>query len=225
MLDSIEVKINYSNEKNNWRVDAEKNALPLIENIIKHIFIVQLIAGSLPKDIFEKYIIQDIIYCKDYQKSLYNLSQKLSEDKDKKFFEKAANSTKSIIDYLKKEYNVDESKEEYLPLCKEYSMFEKDSVNESIEQGLGSLLPCYYVYNEIGKYIQKQEIGKDNIYADFIKSTFEESKSLNVYFEICERYSKKSEDSYKRMMESFLKGVEYEYYFFDSCYNYKNNIN
>lgn len=227
MLESFQTEYICLNENNNWRVDAENNAFPLIKKIEEHIFIIQLIEGSLPEEIFRKYIIQDIIYCKFYKIFLHVLSQRMSEDKDRLFFAKKSESTKGIIDYLKKEYNVDENvienNEEYLRLCKEYSMYEKDSVlNGSIEEALGSLLPCFYVYNEIGKYIRKQKIGKDNIYNDFIKATFEESKSLDVYFEICERYSKRSKNGYRRMMDSFLKSVEYEYYFWDSCYNIKN---
>lgn len=69
---------------------AKDRTKDLLEQILKHPFLLQLAKGTLSRDRFDRYRVQDNIYCWRYADPLNLLAEKTLDESDKLFFMKGA---------------------------------------------------------------------------------------------------------------------------------------
>lgn len=230
-LTSIDEKDN----EESWTTKALNKIEPILQKIYNHGFIQELISGDLKKEVFDYYIAQDVIYCKNYQKCMEIIANRSECDKKKKdFFNNSAESTKKLINYLIKEYlNCQNPKEEAISKkCKEYCELElKTCQNDSLGEAMAVVLPCYLVYECVGKYIEEKIKDKDfgnNPYKKFIKDAFiqekkknqknQEMKSTDKFKILINDFAKMHQDLYEKMINKFVKATEMEHDFWDFAY-------
>ena len=213
------------NNRELWSKKARREVSDIIEKIKELPFIKGMMDGTLPLESFGKYIGQDIFYCEEYSKSLKILSQRLKDysEEYEKTFDDFSKKCLPLIEILKEEYvkkyNLKEEKEQS-EICKKYINFERENVEKkSIEEGLSSLLACYWIYDEIGIYMFKNQIKGENIYKIWMNDYSDgPSKSLNKYLEICNEFAKRSIDDGNKMIKTYRNAVQFEYEFWeDAC--------
>lgn len=213
--------------KNNerWTDRARKNVNDIIENIKNLPFIQGMMNGTLQLESFGKYIGQDIFYCEEYSISLKILSERFKDHSEdyEKTFDTFSNKCTALIPILQEEYikkfNLKEEKKKS-KICENYINFEREySKNKSLEEGLASLLACFWVYDEIGRYMYANQIQGKNIYKIWMDDYANgPSKSLEKYLKICNDIAEKNPNYDEKMIQTYRMAVQFEYDFWDDCF-------
>ncbi|MDF1796713.1 MAG: thiaminase II [Coxiellaceae bacterium] len=136
----------------------------ILQVILKHNFNMELLDGTLCKNRFVFYLLQDKFYLTEYAKALAITASRLHAHSDMKTFlqfaleaiddEQALHTKylgrfKSIIQDL----NVKEPS----PTCFMYTNFLIQTAStKPVEQSIAALLPCFYIYQQLAQHMQKQ---------------------------------------------------------------------
>jgi thiaminase/transcriptional activator TenA len=209
----------------NWFSTVREKTDFILEKIKVHPFIIELMNGTLPKDIFQFYINQDSIYLSEYKKILALIGIKCIDGNDTQFFLSSATGIITVEDELHQMFM---TSEQFVnvpsPSCELYTSYLARIVNNhTLEEGLAAVLPCFTIYKEIGDYILKHQTNKgDNPYQDWINTyggtDFE--KSVNTAIAITNKYAKNaSAEVVKNMELTFEKTSKLEWMFWESAYN------
>jgi thiaminase/transcriptional activator TenA len=201
------------------------------EAYLKHPFVRGMLDGTLPKDKYKRYLIQDTHYLKDYSKVFAYCYVTLDKVKDLQFLHTCigvvmSEETNMHIQYLK-DFDLDvfmiESLEEE-PATREYLNYMLQFKGDSDAGRLFcAALPCTLSYEFIGKSLKKQRDidGGVNYYdawiAAYAGEAFEDFsiRSVELIDELAEG---KSEETLKEWIEIFIKACEYEMNFWDMSY-------
>ena len=179
--------------------------------------------GILNENIFKEYIIQDIMYCDIFNSCMKKLSEKIDiEEYNNKLLEfSKSKSSISMREFYKNKYGL-------IPDTKKnnvngkYTSLIIDSVeNKSIQEGLSSMLACYWVYFDVGNYIHDNQIkNKDNKYQNWIDNYGNPNygKKVECYKNICDYYANLDPSKKESMKNIFLQCAQYEYDFFNEVY-------
>jgi len=209
---------------NNWYEQVRAKTEPIFQEIIKHDFIKDLMAGTLSKDVFGFYVNQDTLYLSEYTKVLSQVGVKCYEADETQFFLESATGIIEVEKalhqlFLKKEYLNPEPS----PTCELYNSYMARIVNNhSVEVGLAAVLPCFSIYKEVGDYVLANQTNKDdNEYQAWIDTYAGEEFATSVAkaIEITNKYAATaSKENLKLMEEVFLKTSRLEWMFWDSAY-------
>ena len=209
----------------NWFNTATIKTDEILEKIKEHPFIIELMDGTLSKEVFQFYVNQDSLYLSEYKKTLAQLSIKCEEANDTQFFLDAATGIILVEDELHQVFlNEEHFNNEPSPSCELYTGYmSRIANNHSLEEGLAVILPCFTIYKEIGDYILANQTNKDsNPYQKWINTYASEdfaSAVLNA-IEITNRHAEKApEEVLNKMDLAFIKTSKLEWMFWDSAYN------
>lgn len=197
--------------------------------ILKHPFILGLVDGTLPKDTFAFYMMQDAHYLREFGRALSITSAKAPTAEWASTLSRDA--TESLASELQlhasvfKEYGVSAAavaQHEPSPEAFGYMSFMvATAYGSTFEESIAGLLPCYWIYLEVGKELQKR--GSTNpTYQKWIDnySSPEYQKSVDRVIEIVnEAASQTSADRRMKMRENFRRAARYEWMFWDSAFN------
>lgn len=198
---------------------------------LAHPFIIGLLDGTLAKEKYERYLIQDTHYLKDYSKVFAHVYLQLYNVKDLQFLhtcigvvmsEETNMHIKYLSDFGLDVYKVESLKEEkatrdYLDFMLQYAP-EKDAAKLFC-----AALPCTLTYEFIGKSLKKKRIeaGGENYYDAWIDayagSEFEEFsiKSVELMDRMVENMSNEEK---KELIEIFVESCKYEMGFWNMSY-------
>lgn len=152
---------------------------PIYQATLRHPFLKGLTDGSLPRDRFEFYLLQDGLYLRVFSQALNVLAAKAPEESW------ALTLTQHAIDAIKAEREMHEkilashgitpekaARVQMAPANTAYTNHLLASVHRlSFAEGLAAMLPCYWIYWEVGKeLVKKGSTDKDyqrwiNLYA------------------------------------------------------------
>jgi thiaminase/transcriptional activator TenA len=206
-----------------WSEEVWNESNSVVEKIKNHKFIQELMEGVLNENIFKEYIIQDIMYCDIFNSCMKKLSEKIDiEEYNNKLLEfSKSKSSISMREFYKNKYGL-------IPDTKKnnvngkYTSLIIDSVeNKSIQEGLSSMLACYWVYFDVGNYIHDNQIkNKDNKYQNWIDNYGNPNygKKVECYKNICDYYANLDPSKKESMKNIFLQCAQYEYDFFNEVY-------
>ena len=207
-----------------WSEDSWESSKNIVEKIKKHEFIQKLIDGSLNENIFKDYISQDIMYCDLFNLKMKQLSEKLDIEEYKNKLLEFSQSKSSVYmrEFYQKSFNLPPTSIKN-KTCEKYTYLISDSVdNHSIQEGLASMLACYWVYFEVGNYIHDNQLkdNKNNKYQSWIDNYGNPNygKKVNYYKSICDYYANLAPEKKDKMKKIFIQCVQYEYDFFNEVY-------
>ncbi|WP_313380319.1 thiaminase II [Proteiniphilum saccharofermentans] len=208
-----------------WSEEAWQSTKPVYEKILALPFIKRLINGTLPKETFLFYICQDAIYLSDYGKVLTGIASKLEDPGHIEAFIHFAGGTLAVEKVLHQSF-MQELKSngaiEPSPSCLLYTSFlQKQLANAPIEVALATVLPCFWVYKEVGDYILEHQTKDNNPYQKWIDTYGGEefARSVISAIAICDEIAEQcTEDRKKAMTESFIISTKLEWLFWDSAY-------
>lgn len=136
-------------------------AAPMIAATEKHPFLVAMVEGTLSKENFQYYVVQDAMYLQDFADCLRRLARNpgVSETDSQRLdaFAKGAEEAEMALHHsFFKEWNISAEGVEQMPNCLLYTSYMKRIVvTQSHAQGLAVLLPCFWVYMHVGKCMLK----------------------------------------------------------------------
>ena len=208
-----------------WSDEAWKAIEPVYTKIKELPFIKELMDGTLDNKKFIFYIRQDALYLADYGKVLTAIASKLSKpDHIEAFIHFAGESVavekilhESFINELDKGNNIEAS-----PSCLLYTSFlMKQLTNAPVEVALAAVLPCFWIYKEVGDYILANQTKGENPYQSWIDTYGGEdfAESVEKAILICNEVADLCTDvQRKAMTEAFVMCSKMEWMFWDSAY-------
>jgi len=207
-----------------WYEEVRAKTEPVFQEIVKHDFVKDLMAGTLSDDVFGFYVNQDTLYLSEYTKVLSMVGIKCYEAEETQFYLESATGIIEVEKalhqvFLKKKY----LNPEPTPTCELYTSYMARIVaNYGVEVGLAATLPCFSIYKEVGDYIIANQTNKEsNKYQDWIDTYAGEEFATSVAkaIEITNKYaSTASPETLALMEEVFIKTSKLEWMFWDSAY-------
>jgi len=193
-------------------------------DLLRNPFVKHLAEGTLPHKCFAHYLSQDILYIRDDSKALENLSKRAENPSEQSFFMSLANDgiaiEQELHNHFLKAFDVKKAKLKS-PVIKEYTHFLiEHSQNSSYKIAATALLPCFWVYNSVGKYIL-EHAAENNAYQKWIDTYRggEYEAFTKSFIQIVENLSNSADVNEKKLMqEAFIQAAKFELKFFEESF-------
>ncbi len=208
--------------------NAWQRNLNLYQKTLALPFNQQLAQGTLSKAIFCHYVIQDAHYLLAYGRALAVCAAKAFDADDVIQFTESAKMAivveRSLHDEFMQDFDISKAQFENTPLslaCHHYTSFLTATAwSESYPVVLASLLPCYWIYAEVGKDIVNNSVANNPYQAwvdTYAGDEFNElvKKVLATIDRIAERCDA---DTIEKMHQAYTRGAELEWLFWESAF-------
>ena len=217
-----------ANVRMSWSREVWKKSARIFDSILGLDFLKKLSEGTLSNDAFARYIAQDEIYLKNYYNQMYMLADLMEEEQDRNLFLSFAQSgmegEKALHDMLIDKYGIDTDVKPS-KVTSDYNAH----IREGIATGnpcvaLASVLPCMWIYNQVGLHILNHSKLEGNPYKEWILEYGQEEFTIGVnkVLKMIDGWTAKADKETREMMDYFyLKAALYEYAFWD--YGYHGN--
>ena len=137
---------------------------PIYAAILEHPFLASLTDGSLPRDSFRFYVIQDAHYLREYAKALAVLAGRAhTEDAVLTLSRHAAGAIeveRSLHDSFFRDFDLSPAAVAATPLAPTtvaYTSYLLAAAHGgSYAEGLAAVLPCYWIYREVGQELLRR---------------------------------------------------------------------
>ena len=215
-----------ANIKISWSREVWKKSARIYDSILGLDFLNELSKGTLSNHAFARYIAQDEIYLKNYYKQMYMLADLMEDEQDRNLFLSFAQSgmegEKALHDMLIEKYGIDTEVE---------ASRVTDGYNAHICEGiatgnpciaLASVLPCMWIYNQVGLHILNHSKLEGNPYKEWILEYGQEefTTGVNKVLKMIDVWAAKADKETREMMDHYyLKAALYEYAFWDYGYH------
>lgn len=211
-----------------WTDKAWTQIEPIYQKILNMPFIEELQAGTLPLEKFQFYMGQDSFYLENFARSLALVgarAHRVSHALDFiRFAEGAIVVEKALHDSYFKEFGLNQ-RGSIEPTTHHYINFLKStSALDQVEIAMAAVLPCFWIYQEVGDSIYKNQLSEDNPYQKWIDTyagkEFKELviKAKNICDSVAENCSPRQQE---RMTQAFVEASKLEFMFWDSAYQLK----
>ncbi|MFV0345177.1 MAG: TenA family protein [Bacteroidales bacterium] len=206
-----------------WSEQAWKSCEKIFEKIIKQPFIQELMDGSLPREKFLFYQNQDAFYLAEYGRILAAIASRLDSDDWRDAFLSFSKDTLLVEKVLHQSYLKDDFKntEPSLSNMLYTGYLWSRLAGASLNECLAAVLPCFWVYKEVGDYIIATRKTNDNPYQAWIDTYGSEdfAAAVDKAIMICDSYANdSSEEMQKRMTKAFETTFKMEWLFWQSAY-------
>jgi len=209
----------------NWATKTWKAAEPVYGSIIAMPFIKELLDGSLALEKFQFYIAQDSGYLHHFSKALALIGARAQNLQDALAFIRFAEGAIVVENNLHESYFIEYSITEQSilePACHHYIHYLKSTAAlEQVEIAMAAVLPCFWIYKEVGSYIYQHQQQKDNPYQKWIDTYAGDAygKLVEHAISICDQAAAQCTAAQQQAMtEAFLTGSRLEWLFWDGAY-------
>ena len=197
--------------------------------IDNHPFLDELQAGTLPMDRFVYFILQDYVYLLDFAQVLclggakspdlqtlevFTRHALIAVEVERTFhatFGKSLGFSREQLDATPKG-----------PITEAYTRhLQAVARGGSLGEIVAAVLPCYWIYGEVGRRLYRNRPKKPKIYREWIETYASEEywKPVREQIRLMDRLGKRATAGEKKLMEShFLLSSRYEFLFWDQAY-------
>ncbi|HWB71466.1 MAG TPA: thiaminase II [Egibacteraceae bacterium] len=200
----------------------------LYDKILDHPFVAGLTDGSLPRESFRFYVIQDALYLRDYARALSVCSARApDEDAIAMFARHAAGAItveRSLHESFFAEFGLsphDVADTPMAPTNLAYTSYLLAVAHGgSFPEALGAVLPCYWIYWEVGKALLEHG-SPDPLYRRWIDTYGGEEFAavVRAVLELTDRVGTQlTADQRRAVRERFVTTSRYEWMFWDMGY-------
>ena len=203
-------------------IDMSKQVIKAIKN---HQFNQKLMNGTLDKDTFKYYLEQDTMYLRDFARCHAIIASKISLTHINHFLKCSQRSLiveqEDVHQYFRDLFKFKETGN-ITPATLSYTSYMlRICAYEPVEVAVASVLPCFWVYKEVGFFIKKYSVNH-NPYARWIEvySGEEFNDSVNQMMNIYDLLADNTNESTRRsMLDAFYKSTCLEWHFWNDAYN------
>jgi len=196
----------------------------ILQNTIDHPFNRELGSGQLEKSKFQFYLKQDSLYLLDFSRALAITAGRLSQPDHVRAFlrfsEGALVAERSLHQHYFELYGIQVDAAQS-PSCFAYTNFLlATSLQKAASVSCAALLPCFWVYREVGKAIFSRS-ATNNHFQKWIDTyagdEFDQvvTKASKITNEIAENAGAEARE---QMNEAFILSCRLEWMFWDSAY-------
>jgi len=201
---------------------------PIYEAILQHPFLTGLTDGSLPREAFEFYVVQDAHYLRYYAQCLSLAAAKSPHDDWLTIFNEHAKTAilveRSLHEGFFKEFGLTPEQVYATPMaptCVAYTHYLLAvCYARPFHELLGALLPCYWIYWEVGKELEKHG-SKNPLYQRWIDTYASEEFGgvVREVLAITDATAETLTDAQRSAMQHhFVMTSRYEWMFWDMGY-------
>ena len=209
-----------------WTRQAWDAALPIYNQILDHPFIKELAAGTLAPDKFDRYLAQDELYVGNYGRQMFELAELIPDPRQHDMFyafaKEGIEGEKAMHALLIDRFGID-TQVQPSQVTAAYNAHTEAAIRSgSKEIGLAAMLPCMWVYNEVGLHILRTAAVEGNPYREWIQEYGNEAFTAGVaqVLELADSYAAATpEDIRERMTSAYIEATRFEYLFWDYGYN------
>ncbi|MFI5528963.1 thiaminase II [Kitasatospora sp. NPDC051853] len=201
---------------------------PIHAEILAHPFISGLTDGTLPREAFRHFVVQDSHYLRDYARALAVCAAKAPDEEGVRAF--AADAVGAIAaeqemhaDFLSAfgERAEEAAAEPVLPTTRAYTSYLLATVyGGSFAEAVGAVLPCYWIYARVGEQLLASS-SPDPLYAKWIATYGDEAFQSVVrrVLELTDRLGEQLAPAERaRVVEHFVTTSRYEWMFWDAAW-------
>lgn len=197
----------------------------LIQQIHTQPFNRELAEGSLPKQKFLFYLVQDALYLADYSRALALTAARLPNTTHVQTFIQfalaAIKDERDLHNHYLSKYPITRTTQEQNPACFMYTNYLLRMASlASVEEAVASLLPCFYIYHVVGKKMVSEQV-LNNPYQDWISlySSPEFEASVILAMEITNALGNQAHTVQKEaMIKAFFRAAQLEAAFWQAAY-------
>lgn len=211
-----------------WSEHVRKKIDPIYRSIIEMPFIQEMMDGTLAIDKFQFYMAQDAHYLEHFARALALIGARAADTTDALAFMRFAENAIVVEAALHESYFRDfglKDSGKIEPACHHYIHFLKSTAAlDSVEVGMAAILPCFWIYKEVGDYIYKNQLSATNPYQRWIDTYAGEEFGIAVKhaIEICDRAAAGTvEPMINAMDKAFVTAAYLEFDFWDAAYSRK----
>jgi thiaminase/transcriptional activator TenA len=208
-----------------WSEQAWKEAEPVYARILELDFVRELITGVLDREKFLFYIRQDALYLAGFGKALAGIAARLDNVKHGQAFLSFAGDCMAVERALHESYLGKEKLPERIepsPTCLLYTSYVLKQVYDApLEAAMAAVLPCFWVYKEVGDHILTRQNKNDNPYQAWIDTYGgdEFAAAVQKAIAICDEVaSSRTEAQRRSMTEAYVLCTKMEWMFWDSAW-------
>lgn len=214
-----------------FSTEAWRRNLAAYESILALPFNCELTAGTLAEARFRHYMIQDAHYLEGFARALSLASAKGLTADHVVHFATAAQSAIVVERSLHADYfgkfgisQKDFATAEPTPVCEHYvSYLLRVTALEPFEVGLAALLPCFWIYREVGRHIHQSAV-KPNPYQAWIDTYAgpEFEAAVDAVITVVDTVANDvSPRILTAMHHAYTRATQLEWMFWDSAYHLK----
>jgi thiaminase/transcriptional activator TenA len=200
----------------------------IYDSILSHEFIQGLTDGSLPEESFQYYVIQDSYYLRGFARALSLASAKAPVDEWAETFKRNASEALEVERQLHDSFfrdldltSRDLERTPMAPITSAYTNYLLAvAYGRPFAEVVGVLLPCYWVYAEVGKALVAKG-STQPLYQRWIDTYAGEEYEAVVedVLDMTERVAESADKATREAMaEHFVASTRYEWMFWDSAY-------
>ncbi len=193
--------------------------------ILEHPFIMGLTDGLLDEGAFRFYVIQDALYLREFARGLAILGAKAPEDKWLMMFAEHARDTivveRALHESFFKNWRLTDQEVYNTPMAPNNLFYTsyllRVAYERSFYEGMGAFLPCYWIYWEVGKELEKRGSPKE-LFRLWIETYASEEYASIVQqvLEVMDQVAQELTDDRKEMVRNhFIITSKLEYLFWD----------
>ncbi len=208
--------------------DAWTKVAKVREAIYAMPFNTALADGTLSKDVFAHYIVQDSLYLAEYAKALALAAAKAPDGHALMVFAGGATEAVQVeralhADYLG-QFGIEQAtaaNAEPSPTCLAYTSYLLSvAQTQGFAELAAAILPCFWVYQDVGTRIHAAA-GADNPYRAWIETYADEgfeAATRDVIAITDVAAAKADPDTVARMHTAFLRCTQFEWMFWDAAW-------
>jgi thiaminase/transcriptional activator TenA len=197
----------------------------IYQAIIQHPFNEELAQGTLPREKFAFYMQQDALYLADFARALATMAGRAPDEEAiiqfVRFAEGVAVVERALHYTYFREFGIDVPTRQQSPSCFAYTNFLlATAAGRSYEEGMAALLPCFWIYREVGNNIYRRA-APNNPYQKWIDTYAgqEFAEWVNRAIALTDAIADHASESQKaRMRDAFILSSRLEWMFWDSAY-------
>ncbi len=194
-----------------------------------HPFLRELHTGTLPMDRFIYFILQDYVYLLDFAQVLCHAGSKSPDLKTLELFARHA------LGAVEVERTFHESFGESLGFSRQQldqvpknptthayiNHLQSVARSGTLGETVAAVLPCYWIYGEVGRRLYRNRPSKPKIYRQWIETYASEAfwKPVREQIQLMDTLGATASNSEKRLMTAhFLLSSRYEFMFWEQAY-------
>ena len=208
-----------------WSKVAWQSVGLVFHAIVNQPFNVELMQGTLATEKFVRYLQQDQIYIKNYGEEMYLLAEMLPQESMRELFRRFAHdgieAEKGLHAMLVELFKIN-SMVSASAVTEEYMAFTRQYVErDDLLMSMAAMLPCMWVYNEIGLYIHTHSQLEGNPYSDWIEMYASDLMTEGVLqtVKMCDELAGSASLPMRAAMRyAFVRATELEWMFWEYGY-------
>lgn len=196
--------------------------------ILAHPFLQGLTDGTLPAEAFRHYVVQDSHYLRDYARALAVCAAKAPDEEAVRQFASDAAGAIAAEQAMHADFMTaygssatEAAAEPVLPTTRAYTSYLLATVyGGSFAEGLGAVLPCYWIYARVGEALLEKS-SPDPLYARWIATYGDEEfqATVRAVLELTDRVGADlSAGERAKVVEHFVTTSRYEWMFWDAAW-------